>query len=666
MQDTHALVHWFFSKAYLKRIEIRETDMAASKNVIVVGGGLAGLMTTMKLAEAGVNVQLFSVVPVKRSHSVCAQGGINGAVNLRGEDDSPYLHFEDTITGGDFLNHQPPVMRMAERAPAIIYLLDRMGVPFNRTSEGMLSFRRFGGTLKHRTAYAGATTGQQLLYALDEQVRRHEADKRVQKFESWEFLSVIKDSAGNCRGITAQNLRTMEIQSFLADAVVIASGGNGVIFGRSTNSIINTGSPVSACYLQGAVYGNPEMVQIHPTAIPGEDKCRLMSESVRGEGGRLWVPRDPHDSRRALDIPDQDRWYFCEELDPVYGNLLSRDLVSFIIYCVCRANKGVKQRQQVYLDISHLHHKQGMSRELIYDKLGGVLEIYEKFMREDPIDNPMRIYPAVHYTMGGLWVDYEKGHDSTLDVNSARNQQTSIPGLYAAGECEYQYHGANRLGANALLSCLTGGELTALGVQAYLKQSQPTAETGLAEQAKVEQESRYRDLNRAAGTENPYQIGAELSETMWTYCGIWRLQSELEGAKNKLDELADRAKKCNLVDGAGYANMAVPYTRQLINMIEMSKAIVGGALIRDESRGAHFKLDEPERDDAKWLVTTKATYDAAGPKFDLSEQVECNYLAPRARKYKINQVKVAAFVLGTEVLPEKVRAKYLAESAAAK
>src|SRR5271165_5063480 len=212
--------------------------MAAQKTVVVVGGGLAGLMTTMKLAEAGHKVKLFSIVPVKRSHSVCAQGGINGAVNLRGEGDSPYLHFEDTITGGDFLNHQPPVMRMADRAPAIIYLLDRMGVPFNRTSEGLLSFRRFGGTLKHRTAYAGATTGQQLLYALDEQVRRWEStdlvdehgvslpgEKMVRKFEFWDFLEAVLDDNGTCVGCVAQDLKTMQIRSFPGDGVVLATGG---------------------------------------------------------------------------------------------------------------------------------------------------------------------------------------------------------------------------------------------------------------------------------------------------------------------------------------------------------------------------------------------------------------------------------------------------------
>lgn len=630
------------------------------RRVAVVGGGLAGLMTTMKLAEAGHKVQLFSIVPVKRSHSVCAQGGINGAVNLRGEDDSPYLHFEDTVTGGDFLNHQPPVMRMAERAPAMIYLLDRMGVPFNRTSEGMLSFRRFGGTLKHRTAYAGATTGQQLLYALDEQVRRFEVSGQVEKFEGWTMVGLIKDGNERCRGITAQDLRTMEVRSFAADATVIASGGNGVIFGKSTNSVINSGEPVSICYQQGAVYGNPEMVQIHPTAIPGEDKCRLISESVRGEGGRLWTPRDPMDGRKPLDIPESDRWYFCEELDPKYGNLLSRDLVSFAIYCVCRMDKGVGRRKQVYLDIGHLHRELGWSRDLINDKLGGVLEIYEKFMREDPIDNPMRIYPAVHYTMGGLWVDYEKGHNGeTLDTASPRNQQTSTAGLFAAGECEYQYHGANRLGANSLLSCLTGGELASLGVEAYLRnlpeggdwESLPTS---VAEEATREQQSRYQGLAKAEGTENPYGLLAELQEAMWDNCGIWRLQKDLIATQAKLDELAARSHQCGLLDDSTWTNQAVPFVRSLQDMIEMSKAIVAGAIARNESRGAHFKLDTPDRDDENWLKTTKATWAPNGPVIDISEPIECNYVPPRARNYKINQNKVVKLIMGEDALAEPV------------
>lgn len=628
--------------------------MAAQRSVVVVGGGLAGLMTAMKLAEAGVKVKLFSLVPVKRSHSVCAQGGINGAVNLRGEGDSPYLHFEDTITGGDFLNHQPPVMRMCERAPAIIYLLDRMGVPFNRTHEGMLSFRRFGGTLKHRTAYAGATTGQQLLYALDEQVRRFEVDGLVEKYEGWEFLGIVKDSGDRCRGITAQDLRTMKVEAFAADAVIMCTGGNGLIFGRSTNSIINAGTPVSICYQQGAHYGNPEMVQIHPTAIPGEDKCRLISESVRGEGGRLWTPRTPNDGREPGNIPEADRWYFCEELDPVYGNLLSRDLVSFSIYCVCQMDKGVKGRQQVYLDITHLHKDKGgpYTREVINDKLEGVLEIYEKFMRVDPIKEPMLIYPAVHYTMGGLWVDYAKNSDGSIDTQSPKNQMTNLAGLYAAGECDYQYHGANRLGANALLSCLYGGEITSQGVMAYLKSMDATAEDMSAsdlENAAAAKRAEYESLAKSNGKENPYVLHQELADVMWHKCGIWRTQKDLLEARSALEELTVRARECDLLDSSTWSNQAVPFTRALSHMIEQSKAIVGGAIVREESRGAHFKMDTPLRDDDQWLKTTIASWRSGGPEFSF-EPIDTCHIAPRPRKYRINQNMIVKEIMGEEAL----------------
>src|SRR6202049_1385760 len=264
---------------------------------IIVGGGLAGLMTAMKLAEQGEKIDLFSIVPVKRSHSVCAQGGINGAVNTKGEGDSVDIHFDDTVYGGDFLADQAPVKSMCYAAPGIINLLDRMGVMFNRTPEGLLDYRRFGGTLYHRTAFAGATTGQQLLYALDEQVRRHESEGRVSKREGWTFLSAVIDDAGAGRGICAMDLRSMEVKTFPADAVIFCTGGIGAIFGRSTNSVVCTGSAQSALFQQGVDYANGEFIQVHPTAIPGEDKLRLMSESARGEGGRVWVPKKPGDAR---------------------------------------------------------------------------------------------------------------------------------------------------------------------------------------------------------------------------------------------------------------------------------------------------------------------------------------------------------------------------------
>src|SRR5258707_5776744 len=281
--------------------------MAATPKIVVVGGGLAGLAAAIKIAEMGGEVDLFSVVPVKRSHSVCAQGGINAAKNLKGEGDSTWQHFDDTIYGGDFLANQPPVKAMCDAAPGIIDLLDRMGVPFNRTPEGLLDFRRFGGTLYNRTAFAGATTGQQLLYALDEQVRRFESEGKVKKYESWEFLSAVLDGKNVCRGICAMNLRSMEVRTFPADAIIICTGGIGAIFGKSTNSVVCTGSAQSALYQQGAHYANDQFIQVHPTAIPGEDKLRLMSESARGEGGRVWVPKHKGDPRVAKSIPESDR-----------------------------------------------------------------------------------------------------------------------------------------------------------------------------------------------------------------------------------------------------------------------------------------------------------------------------------------------------------------------
>src|ERR1700689_1508349 len=359
-------------------------------NIVIVGGGLAGLMATIRVAEAGVPVDLFSIVPVKRSHSVCAQGGINAAKNTKGEGDSTWQHFDDTVYGGDFLANQTLVKRMCDAAPGIIDLLDRMGVMFNRTPEGNLDYRRFGGTLMHRTAFAGATTGQQLLYALDEQVRRFEAEGKVKKYEGWTFLSAVIDDAGIGRGICCMDLKSMEVKTFAADATIFCTGGIGAIFGRSTNSVVCTGSAQSALFQQGVDYANGEFIQVHPTAIPGEDKCRLMSESARGEGGRVWVPRDPTDKRGANQIPESERFYFLEEWYPKYGNLVPRDVATRAIHRIVYQEKlGINGQAAVYLDVTHI------PREILDRKLEGILEIYEKFLGVDPRDEPMKVFPAM-------------------------------------------------------------------------------------------------------------------------------------------------------------------------------------------------------------------------------------------------------------------------------
>jgi len=587
----------------------------ASPKIIVVGGGLAGLAAVIKIAEAGGNVDLFSIVPVKRSHSVCAQGGINAAKNLKGEGDTTDKHFDDTIYGGDFLANQTPVKLMCEAAPAIIDLLDRMGVPFNRTPEGLLDFRRFGGTLYNRTAFAGATTGQQLLYALDEQVRRYEAAGHVNKYEGWEFLSAIIDSKGVARGITALNLRTMKLKAFSADAIIFATGGNGAIFGKSTNSVVCTGSANSALFQQGAYYANGEFIQVHPTCIPGEDKLRLMSESARGEGGRVWVPRAVGDKRPVKQIPDSERFYFLEEWYPKYGNLVPRDVATRAIHkVVYELGLGLEGQPMVYLDLTHI------DRATLDRKLGGILEIYEKFVGVDPHDEPMKIFPGMHYTMGGLWVDFD--------------QMTNIPGIFAAGECEYQYHGANRLGANSLVSCIYGGFQAGPNAIRYAK-SLPAIEGDGGAAAELKRQAEINaGLMKSEGTENPFKLWRELGAVMTEHATVIRYNKGLKLADNKVLELLDRYKKINLSDRSQWANTSFAFTRQLKNMLELSRTITLGALLRDESRGAHYKPDFPDRNDEQFLKTTKASFTGTteGPKFEY-EEVDIQYIKPRPRRY---------------------------------
>jgi succinate dehydrogenase / fumarate reductase flavoprotein subunit len=585
--------------------------------IIVVGGGLAGLMATIRVAESGVPVELFSIVPVKRSHSVCAQGGINAAKNLKGEGDSTWTHFDDTVYGGDFLANQPIVKRMCEAAPAIIDLLDRMGVMFNRTPEGLLDFRRFGGTLYHRTAFAGATTGQQLLYALDEQVRRFEAEGKVTKFEGWTFLSVVLDESNICRGICAMDLKTMAVRTFPADAVIFCTGGIGAIFRQTTNSVVCTGSAQSALFQQGVYYANGEFIQVHPTAIPGEDKCRLMSESLRGEGGRVWVPRKAGDNRPARSIPEKERFYFLEEWYPKYGNLVPRDVATRAIYKIVFEEKlSLPGMNAVYLDLTHL------PREMLDRKLEGVLEIYQKFVGPDPREEPMKVFPAMHYTMGGLWVDND-------------NQATNIPGIFAAGECEYQYHGANRLGANSLVSCIYGGMVAGPSAVKYARNLEKGCES-VPSPVYDRERSRQQEINDALlnsqGFENPITIWKELGDLMVEHVTVVRLNANLEKALRKLDELSERFTRVNLSDRTQWSNQTLQFTRELGNMLILSKVIALGALARNETRGAHYKPEFPERDDKNWLKTTKASYNGGKIKLDY-EPVDISLLPPRPRKY---------------------------------
>lgn len=631
----------------------------ANTRVMVVGGGLAGLSAAMKMAELGIDVDLMSLVPVKRSHSVCAQGGINSCNELtRTEGDSEWKHFDDTVYGGDFLQHQPPVKEMCDWGPKIIELMDRMGVTFNRTIEGYIDRRRFGGTLYRRTAFAGATTGQQLLYTLDEQVRRWYAAGKIRKFELWDFLGPVIDDNGVCRGCIGQDLMTMEIRSFPADAVIVASGGPGLIYGRSTMSMVCTGSAASRCFQVGAKVGNAEFIQVHPTAIPGADKLRLMSESARGEGGRVWVPTKPQDPRDPKSIPESERYYFLEARYPQYGNLVPRDIATREIFDIC-VNEGLsveKDRPCVYLDLTHI------SRRELDRKLGGILEIYEKFQGVDPREHPMKIFPAVHYIMGGLWVDYAKdANTGGLVVGSPKNQATNIPGLYAIGECDYQYHGANRLGANSLLSCIFSGLITAPGIQSWIKAikggtaaEQPAS---LFEGARKSHQDRHNALlKRSGGGENPYLIHQELGDVMTKAATVVRRNDQLSHAIDTVQSLYARAKKCSLSDTGAWTNQNVVFTKSLIDMFPLALAILKGALQRDESRGAHYKpdfshgsltkgaspgdlrreaeawVDGWEAGNDKWLKTTVASWNGESPEL-VYEDVDTSLIPPRPRLY---------------------------------
>lgn len=591
--------------------------------VIIVGGGLAGLLAAMRVCEGGGTVDLFSYCPVKRSHSLCAQGGMNACMDTKGEHDSVYEHFDDTVYGGDFLADQLAVKGMVEAAPKLVKMFDRMGVPFTRTAEGVLDLRNFGGQKNKRTVFAGSTTGQQLLYALDEQVRRWEVKGKVTKYEFWEYIRAIKNKDGIVRGIVAQNMNSNEIKSFPADVVILATGGPGQVFGRCTASTICNGSAVSSAYQQGAHIGNPEFIQIHPTAIPGSDKNRLMSEACRGEGGRIWTYKDGKP------------WYFLEEMYPAYGNLVPRDVASRAIFKVCvHMGLGIDNDRRVYLDLSHI------PADYLERKLGGILEMYSEFVGQDPRKVPMEIFPSVHYSMGGIWVD--------------RNHHTNLPGLMAAGECDHQYHGANRLGANSLLSAaysgfIAGPEALRWACSGELGTALTEEEMESARKEAVEEFDRIRNMT---GSVNAHQLHQEMGEIMYDYVSIERDNKGLDICLEKLKDILKRWDDIGVTDHGTWANQEAMFVRQLRNMILYAMAVTKAARCRDESRGAHAKilLDESGermtdadgelvfygRDDEHFMKTSIVDYDPKTEEPIISYMdFEHSLIKARARNYAV-------------------------------
>jgi succinate dehydrogenase / fumarate reductase flavoprotein subunit len=507
---------------------------------------------------------------------------------------------------------------------------------------------------KRRTAFAGATTGQQLLYAVDEQVRRYESNGRITKYENWEFLSLVLDDEGVCRGVVAMNLDDMRVHAFRGEVVVMASGGLGLIWGLSTMSTNSTGAAASRCYQQGAAFANGEFVQFHPTGMLGHDKLRLMSEACRGEGGRIWVPRTPGDSRDPLEIPETERFYFLEEWYPTYGNTVPRDVASRAIFkAVKHLGLGIAGKDTVYLDLTHL------PRTFLEQRLGGIIEMYQIFSGDDPFIHPMRVYPSMHYSMGGLFVGYEKDEKTKgMQPGHPKNHATTIPGLYACGECDSAYHGANRLGANSLLSASFSGLTAGGSAVAYAKGLRKTSDAVADRRYEAEikrQTSINQQLLQASGTENPFALHRELGHTMQQYVFVERNNPDLDRAIEIIRSLAERCRRISLDDRGQHANQSLVWARQIYDMIVLAEVIATGARLRDECRGSHFKpafeLKVPEgkfagspefeayaaqwkANNDRWLKTTVASYHSDGPKITYAP-VDVSILKPEVpRDYR--------------------------------
>ncbi len=506
-------------------------------------------------------------------------------------------------------------------------MYDRMGVPFTRTSEGRLDARRFGGTKKRRTYFSGASTGQQLEYALDEQLRRLEFGGifgygKLTKYEYYDFQSVVLDDNQIARGIIVLNLRTMKLEVMKADAVVLATGGPGMIWGKSTNSIENHGTGAGAVLAQGGHYANGEFVQIHPTAIPGTDKLRLMSESARGEGGRVWVPRDKHDKRAPETIPEKDRFYFLEEWFPAYGNLVPRDVAAQNIYKICvNMGMGINGENKVYLDLTE--KATGIPEARLRKRLGAIVEIYEKFAGTNPAKKPMIIYPGVHYSMGGIWID--------------ENHMTALQGVFAAGEADYQYHGANRLGANSLLSATWAGLYAGPKMVEYIeKLSSHYTETpdSVFNNELKRIENIYDGIKKSTGKENVFAIFDEMGEIMSKYVHISRNEEGLLKAAEELQKLQERYKNIGINDTKfNNYNLELQMAYHLDLMLNMARVITEGARLRKESRGAHLRTDYTTRNDEQFLKTTKGSLDKDKNPVIEYEEVDVKYIKPRLRNY---------------------------------
>ncbi|OED30025.1 FAD-binding protein [Methanosphaera sp. WGK6] len=534
------------------------------KTIIIIGSGLAGLTAAVKTTEYDANAILISPAQSERTQSVMAMGGINAALNTKGQDDSTQQHYIDTIKGGNHINNPKAVKKLTTDAPDIVRWLGNIGTSFTRDENGNIDVRYFGGQKKMRTAYAGAKTGKQIVTALTTLCRRKEAEGKITRYIGWRFLSLILTEENECIGVIVINEDTDEIKEFYGDSVIIASGGLNKIFGKTSGSTHNDGCTTAKLFTQGIELSNMEMIQYHPTTIDTPVKKMLITEAARGEGGRLYIERDGR------------QWYFMEEWYPEFGALMPRDVVSRSIYKVCHE----LGENHVYLDITHL------PSETVEVKLDEVYDVCMQYRGINPKNEPIPVYPGVHYFMGGISTD--------------ENHKTNIKRVYAAGECSSQYHGANRLGGNSLLGAIHGGWIAA---QEAINETKISDKISQEQQEKIgkvvldKEQEKYNMWQRLNNNEyKSYKIEEILANIMNKSMGIYRNKEELEEALIQLDNIYEISKKSD--SGNYYEYQRLPL------LIQLAKTMILGALNRKESRGSHQRIEYPETDDENYKKTT--------------------------------------------------------------
>lgn len=610
-------------------------------DIIVVGTGLAGGSAAATLGELGFKVINFCIQDSpRRAHSIAAQGGINAAKNYQNDGDSVYRLFYDTIKGGDYRAREANVYRLAEVSNNIIDQCVAQGVPFAREYGGLLDNRSFGGAQVSRTFYAKGQTGQQLLLGAYSSLSRQVKKGNVVLKTRYEMLDLVVID-GRARGVIMRNLVTGELERYSAHAVVIATGGYGNVYFLSTNAMASNGSAAMQCYRKGAYFANPAFAQIHPTCIPvhGEyqSKLTLMSESLRNDG-RIWVPKKKEDAEairqgklKPTQIKEEDRDYYLERRYPAFGNLVPRDVASRAAKERCDAGYGVGTGRAVYLDFSEAIQRLG--RDVVEARYGNLFQMYEKIVDENPYETPMMIFPASHYTMGGLWVDYEL--------------MTTIPGLFAIGEANFSDHGANRLGASALMQGLADGYFVLpYTIQNYLSDQiqVPRFSTDLPEFEEAEKgvKARIERLMNIKGHRSVDSIHKELGHIMWNYVGMGRNKAGLETALEKIDELQKVFYADLRIPGeANTLNVELEKALRLEDFLVIGKLMAYDALNREESCGGHFREEyqtadgEAQRNDKDYMYVSCWKYEGEGKKPELiKEDLDYQFIKVQQRNYK--------------------------------